>query len=46
MVHLCITQRLMDKLAAQAICRGHTITDEIARRLELSFSPERAAPRE
>jgi hypothetical protein len=45
-VHVSLDERLMDKLAAQAIVRGHSMGDEIARRLDQSFGIERAEPRE
>lgn len=44
MAALEIDGRLLDKLAAQAIMRGHTMSDEIVRRIELSFDKERPDP--
>ena len=46
MVHISLADTLMDKLAAHAIVHGHSMGTEITRRLEQSFAPERAEPRE
>ena len=46
MVHVSLHDTLMDKLAAQAVVHGHSMGTEIKRRLEQSFAPERAEPRE
>jgi len=36
----------MDKLAANAVLHGHSMGDEIVRRLEQSLGVERAEPKE
>jgi plasmid stability protein len=46
MVHLSLEPETMDKLAAQAIVHGHSMGDEIKRRILQSFGKERAEPRE
>jgi hypothetical protein len=46
MVHLSLAPETMDKLAAHACVRGISMGEEIKRRIEASFKPERAEPRE
>jgi plasmid stability protein len=46
MVHLTLEPETMDKLAANACLHGRSLGDEIKARIEASFKPERAEPRE
>jgi hypothetical protein len=46
MIHISLQPRLMDKLAANAVLHGHSMGDEIVRRLEQSLNVERAEPKE
>jgi hypothetical protein len=46
MVHLSIEPETMDKLAANACLHGRSLSAEIKARIEQSFKPERAEPRE
>jgi plasmid stability protein len=46
MVHLSLEPETMDKLAANACLHGRSLGDEIKARIEASFKPERAEPRE